>query len=690
MASKKTKKEALSVTRLITEVLINQLGIPFDQIVNDTTFKKYTGSDRPDLLISNVGYDKGQDAFVNNLLCYVEAKDPSCNFNDKDWKNAFDQGMKKAPKLKLPFFGVTNCHRTNFYNVTDGSMLTLNGNIISEFQTLDVFRIVKQKLLESPHISDIKTGVGTISRVSEAVFNKKLWELKEEYRSISFANNTQKIDFTIGLIALEYYEEKALLDGNKDYSLPYWSDCKKYIDDESKAINLRTELVSYIDRLIEDEEFKEFSSFIMPVKTLISGSEAKITPKQLQSIYPIIDSMKPLHGTGFDLFGAVYENFADASDKRDFGEFFTRRHYAHVLAELLLRDEDIFNPERKIKIMDPSCGTGGMLTESFKVLKSNYENTNTYTDEAQTYLSKECFYGIDIREVNISRTRLNMFLVGDGHTNMHDDNSLAPKKKGKEFLMNNTYDYIITNPPYGPGTIMAETDVLNSYRYEVAFLYKNIDLLKIGGKACIITPDGILENPSFSKIRQEFLETCKIEAIVSLPKFAFAPYTKEKTYAVFFEKKFLRPYSGADKKGYKPTGKFQSDPIWVYIIDNDGYANSDKRFPTRLRDEEQRWLHDEVSGYSDNNGLERKSILEQRWKNFDDELSNGTTWLDEKGMKVKMRKGGYIKIDKIKKDDYLTLLPEKYLRPYEPHYIDESEFLSELKRIEDEIRKLSE
>ena len=180
MAVKKAKKEALSVTRLINEILINQLGIPIDQIVNDTTFRKYTGSDRPDLLISNVGYDKGPDFFVKNLLCYVEAKDPSCNIDDKDWKNAFNQGMKKAPKLKLPFFGVTNCHTTYFYNVENGERLTLNGNIISEFQTLDVFRIIKQKLLESPSISDIKTGVGTISRVSEAVFNKKLWELKQE------------------------------------------------------------------------------------------------------------------------------------------------------------------------------------------------------------------------------------------------------------------------------------------------------------------------------------------------------------------------------------------------------------------------------------------------------------------------------------------------------------------------------
>lgn len=694
MATKKSKKEALSVGRLINEVLVGQLGIPINQIVNDTTFRKYTGSDRPDLLISNVEYNNNDDIFINNLLCYVEAKDISCKVDDKDWNDAYKQGMKKAPLLGISFFGVTNCHTTYFYNIKTGNKISLNGNIISEFQTLDVFRTIKQKLLENPDATNIITGVGTFSRVSEAVFNKKLWELKEEYRDIKFSNNAHKIDFTIGLIALEYYEEKAIQDGKRDNSKQFWSDCKQYIPqngrtDEKLALNLKIALCSYIEDLLKDEEFNQFEKFIQPVKETISGENAIITPIQLQQIFPIVDSMKPLHGTGFDLFGAVYENFADASDKREFGEFFTRRHYAHILAELLLKDIDVYDKTREIKILDPSCGTGGMLTESFKVLKSNYEHTNTYTEEAQDFLSKRCFYGVDVKDNNIARTRLNMFLVGDGHTNMLDDNSLQPKEdKGKEILKNNTYNYIITNPPYGPGSIKAATDVLSSSRKEVAFLYKNIDLLVLGGRACIITPDGLLENPSFTKLRQEFLECCVIEAIISLPKFAFAPYTKEKTYAIFFKKKFNRRFITDDNDSSRPTGNFQTDPLWVYIIDNDGYANSDKRFPTRLRGANQEWLHDEVSDFSDNEGIEQKSILFKRWRNFDDKLSSGTVWMDEKGKSIKMRKGGFVSIETIKADEYLTLLPEKYLRPYEPHYIDEVEFNKELEDIEKQIKSL--
>ena len=108
MAKKTQKKEALSVSRLIAEVLVEQLGIPFRNIVNDTTFVSYTGSKRPDLIISNIEYTGDNDeAYIHNLLCYVEAKDPSCNIDDSEWKDAYKQGLEKSRKLTskvCPFF----------------------------------------------------------------------------------------------------------------------------------------------------------------------------------------------------------------------------------------------------------------------------------------------------------------------------------------------------------------------------------------------------------------------------------------------------------------------------------------------------------------------------------------------------------------------------------------------------------
>ena len=112
MTKAKKKQEALSVSRLINEVLVAQLSIPFRQIVNDTSFAKYTGSKRPDILISEFEYDgTNDDQFIQNLVAYAEAKD-DCAVDDKDWKDAVDElaevleyGRKKGIDMGGVIFG---------------------------------------------------------------------------------------------------------------------------------------------------------------------------------------------------------------------------------------------------------------------------------------------------------------------------------------------------------------------------------------------------------------------------------------------------------------------------------------------------------------------------------------------------------------------------------------------------------
>ena len=671
--AKKKKEEALLVNRIINEILVQQLGIPFRQITNDITFSKFTGSKRPDLLISDFEYSGNNvDQYVENLVAYAEVKD-NCNVGDKDWNDAINQGKIKAPKLRLPYFIVTNGKTTYFYNTKTLQQLKLNGNPIREFQTIDIYRLIKNKLKINPEMNIINTNVDSISTISESIFNKKLWELATVYREINFKNNVQKIDFTVGFVALEYFEEKEEIDGVKDSSKVYWSSCFDPI-----AEKVKNNLNGYISRLEEETTFKEFKNVMEVVQTAISGdgnNKPLVNVENVSQIYSIINSMKPLHGTGFDLFGAVYEMFATSKEKKDFGEYFTRRHYTHIFSKLLLEDEDIFDLDSEFSIIDPACGTGGFLTESFKVLYNNYEKSGTLNEEAREFLSKRCFYGVDVRDENISRTRLNMFLVGDGHTHMYSDNSLNPAKENGKSILKKTYKYVITNPPYGNGTIKANTNAISTNRTEIAFICKVMDLLKPGGKACIITPDGVLENPSYKKFRNEMLERCEIYAIVSLPKFAFAPYTKEKTYALFM------------KKRSKTVTKIQDKPIWMYIIDNDGLANSDERFPTKLRNNQNEWLHDEISGWVNTDVIEMPGVLEKRWLTYDDS-NERTTWTDEKGIVHTARKAGNIDIKTITEDHYKTLLPEYYLRPYSPHYINKQEFEKDLDAINDEFRRI--
>jgi len=212
-------------------------------------------------------------------------------------------------------------------------------------------------------------------------------------------------------------------------------------------------LAQYIQRLEKESQFREFVDLMEKVRISIVGVEKEnpiVKADDVKLIYNIIDSMKPLHGCGFDLFGAVYEMFANSKEKKDFGQYFTRRHYTHILAKLLFSNEKYFDDDRKFKILDPACGTGGFLTEGFKVLYTSFIKTNTLNKNTINFLKNECFWGIDVKKENISRTKLNMFFVGDGHTNMLDDDTL------KRNFKNEKWDYIITNPPYGAGTTKAE------------------------------------------------------------------------------------------------------------------------------------------------------------------------------------------------------------------------------------------
>ncbi len=670
---KKKKEEALTVQRFINEVLVSQLSIPLRQIVNDTTFSKYTFLKRPDLLVSEFEYDqitKNETQFIENLVAYAEAKDESV-VGDADWKDAIKQGFDKAPKLKLPFFIVTNCKTSIFYNVKTRNEIRLNGNPIRTFQTIDVLRLVKNQLTQKPELENIVTNVDSLALISEAVFANRLWELAKVYRNISFENGVQKIDFTIGFISLEYFEERENLRGTKDATRIYWTDCQSKKSEEVVA-----SLSKYIQRLEQNSQFEEFSTLMEKVRIAIVGTEKTkpiVTTEDVKSIYDIIDSMKPLHGCGFDLFGAVYEKFASKNEKKDFGEYFTRRHYTHIFAKLLLKDETYYDGKREFKVLDPACGTGGFLTESFKVLYNAYSKNLSLDEEALRFLEESCFYGFDVRPENIWRTKLNMFLVGDGHTHMYSRDSLRHKFKDDE-----KWDYILTNPPVGAGTVKADTTAIASFRNEIAFLYRIINLLKVNGKACVLLPDGVLENPSFVKLRSNFLEKCAIEAIISLPKFAFAPYTKEKMYAVFFKKK-------ADNQT-----RMQTEPIWMYILDNDGLANSDKRFPTKLRNNRNGWMHDEISGWVSTDGEEMPGLLEERWKKFDDSLTSGTEWIDEKGKGIKLRKGGFIKMSTIQEPaaNY-CLLPEYYMRPAEAGLMPMNQWKNKLDTVEKQMKSIS-
>jgi type I restriction-modification system DNA methylase subunit len=160
-----------------------------------------------------------------------------------------------------------------------------------------------------------------------------------------------------------------------------------------------------------------------------------------------------------------------------------------------------------------------------------------------------------------------MCLVGDGHTN------IKLTKDSLITLEENTYDYILTNVPYGDykgSAPIANFSFGNKKRYENLFLEKVVKALRPGGKAVVIIPDGVLESPSLDSFRVNLLNNVKVPSIISLHQYVFRPYTTEKTYAIILQ-----------RRQEAEIGRNLDYDIFMYILENDGYQKGDKRYAIR-------------------------------------------------------------------------------------------------------------
>lgn len=509
-----------------------------------------------------------------------------------------------------------------------------------------------------------------------------IYSLKNIYRTTDLQNDNQKsIDFTIAFIGL-----KSILEKYKDQgirSLKTWNNLNNKnnpkdnnsIDDE----DLRDNLTSSIDKIFEKMVTKDIAEdytdlFIIKdsentetfnFKRTLETFQTDHNLLSLRKIYIEITKLHNLHDSKIDLFGEVYESLGEKEFRKSFGQFFTRRHIIKTLIELmeinaydfigelnpeLEQNEVVYKAKSPKSICDPACGTGGFLTEFFKYIKNEVQKHDHYKTIDLSKLASSSFYGYDIYTANVTRTKINMYLAGDGFSEVRKADTLQDTN-----IIDNKFHYIITNPPYGKGTYIVnypfkegnETvrkPVMNNQRLEVNFLVKIVNMLKPSGKAMTIIPDGILEATTLSPLREWFLKYCRLEKIVSLPKHAFAPYTHEKTYAIFFEKR-LTPLTDITQ--------VENDPnIWAYIVDNDGFANSDKRFRTDRMNEYGKYLHDEFSQWRGIDGSTNDSLIIERYKRKiqleDEEFYN--EWEE----KIEGLKYGYISLKNILKDEFIT------------------------------------
>ncbi|MCG3166643.1 MAG: hypothetical protein POELPBGB_02423 [Bacteroidia bacterium] len=538
-----SKQEASNIIHNLLPHL-EAVNIPILNIRVDAATKK-TSPLRGDVWISKE--PSSSNKWEKNIIGLIEVKSKHTTVGSRDWNDAIRQGKLKAEYQELPYFVVTNTDTIwKYYRTKDAKEITLDGNPINSPLGLYDLGILFTQI--SVTKLNAKKDTALPERLySEKEFQAALYQVKNVYRTCNIDDINSKIKTTITFVVLKYITEQESIHRTLDKNVMLWTDWReRNIERDIKAT-------------IEDIQRKSVYSDV----AMQLGIDPALTSTHCAEIKRHLEKFQ-YSGCNFDLYGAVYESFADKNMKKEFGEYYTRRHIAKTLSELLMRGE---LAPRKLQVCDPACGTGGFLTEAYRILLRNYTGGGYFTTDVNDELKSKTFFGFDIKEANISLARINMCLAGDGHTNISvTPDSLITLEEEK-------YDYVLTNVPYGDYKGTANVDnftYAQKKRYENLFLEKVIKSLKYGGRAVIVIPDGILESPSLEGYRMRMLAEVKIDAVISLHKYVFRPYTTEKTYALILQRR--QKNEVAKKMNYD---------VFMYILENDGFQKGDKRYPIR-------------------------------------------------------------------------------------------------------------
>jgi type I restriction enzyme M protein len=229
------------------------------------------------------------------------------------------------------------------------------------------------------------------------------------------------------------------------------------------------------------------------------------------------------------LFGEIYEQILrDLQGAGNAGEYYTPR----ALTQFAV---DMIDPRLGETILDPACGTGGFLAGAIEHIRRNDVRTTEQELQLQSSIR-----GVEKKPLPHLLCVTNMIVHGlDVPTGILHDNTLS--RPLREISARDRVDVILTNPPFGG---MEEDGIENNFPADYRtretadlFLVLIIELLKPGGRAAVVLPDGTLFGEGVkTRIKERLLSECNLHTVVRFPGGVFAPYTGIKTNLLFFNK----------------------------------------------------------------------------------------------------------------------------------------------------------
>lgn len=307
--------------------------------------------------------------------------------------------------------------------------------------------------------------------------------------------------------------------------------------------------------------------FIMPKPSLLVEAINII-----EQIFAEIEKDASEGGQAFqDIQGDVYEMLlSEIASAGKNGQFRTPRHIIKLMAEMVA-------PQLGQRIADPACGTGGFLLGSYQyiltdlVRKKNPKKlvkdedgfergtlSSVLTEKVKKIL-EDSFYGFDVDTTMVRLGLMNLMMHGIDNPHLDYKDTLS-----KSFNEDGRFDIIMANPPF-TGNIdkgdINEGLKLPTTKTELLFIERIFTMLKLGGTAAVIVPQGVLfgSGKAFVMARKKIVDEAELKAVITLPSGVFKPYAGVSTSILIFTK-------GGETKH-----------TWFYDVQSDGYTLDDKR-----------------------------------------------------------------------------------------------------------------
>lgn len=329
-----------------------------------------------------------------------------------------------------------------------------------------------------------------------------------------------------------------------------------------------------------NEMFDIVSQKVFPFIKNMGGEGSSFTAEMKDAVFIIPkpsllqESVRLIDGIDMedtDTKGDLYEYLLLKLGKSGInGQFRTPRHIIRMMVELM-------DPSAEDKICDPACGTAGFLINSLEYILEKYTRAGSvFTDnegnihkrigdmmskEEWKHFNTDMFYGFDFDASMVRISSMNLMLHGIDNPNVKQSDSMS-----KAYEEENKYTLVLANPPF-KGSIDAgdiNPTLLKgskTTKTELLFLKLFNRILDLGGRCAVIVPDGVLfgSTKAHKDIRKSLVEENALEGVISMPSGVFKPYAGVSTAILIF------------------TKGGETNKVWFYDMQSDGFSLDDKR-----------------------------------------------------------------------------------------------------------------